>query len=94
MPCYYFHISNGSGFTEDHEGQELANPSAARAQALKDARAVMARDLRSGELDLSSFIEVEDAEKCLLFTLTFEEAVTLKRTAEQKASRHQGGSEA
>lgn len=48
----------------------------------------MASDLRSGELDMSSFIEVEDAEKCVLFTLTFEDAVTFKRSDLSNASRH------
>lgn len=88
MPRYFFHICNGCGFTEDHEGQELVNQSAARAQAIKEARGVMASDLRSGELDMSSFIEVEDAEKCVLFTLTFEDAVTFKRSDLSNASRH------
>ena len=43
----------------------------------------MANDLRSGELDLSSFIEVEDENKKLLFTIQFIDAVKL-------TSRHTG----
>jgi hypothetical protein len=35
----------------------------------------MMGDIRDGRLDLSSFIEVEDEEHKLLFTLTFADAV-------------------
>jgi hypothetical protein len=79
VPRFYFHVCNGTGFTEDAEGQELADEAAAKTEAIKSAREIMAADLRSGELDLSSFIEVEDGEHELLFTLTFENAVSLKR---------------
>lgn len=88
MPLFYFHICNGYGFTEDHEGQQLTDESAARTQAIKEARAVMANDLRDGTLDLSSFIEVEDEKRQLLFTLVFEEAVRLtKGTASEIRER-------
>jgi hypothetical protein len=76
MPRFYMHICNGNGFVEDEEGVELADADAARERALEAARSVMADDLRKGELDLSSFIEVEDEGKRLLFTLSFNEAVT------------------
>ena len=87
VPRFYFHVCNGYGFTEDHEGQELADEAAARAQAIKSAREVMAGDLGSGELDLSSFIEVEEDKHELLFTLTFEDAVTLKRQIAEEAQQ-------
>jgi hypothetical protein len=38
----------------------------------------MAGDVREGHLDLSSFIEVEDAARILLFTITFADALKLK----------------
>jgi len=34
MPRFYFHVCNGNGFTEDEEGQELADVEAARARAV------------------------------------------------------------
>jgi hypothetical protein len=79
MPLFYMHVCNGSGFVEDQEGVELPDREAARKKAVESARDVMAGDLRKGELDLSSFIEVEDAEHNLLFTLHFSEAVNLTR---------------
>jgi hypothetical protein len=78
MPRYYLHICNGTGFVEDEEGRELADESAARAEAILAARDVMSADLRRGELDLTSFIEVEDESRKLLFTLTFDQAIEIR----------------
>ena len=78
MPRFYFHICDGHGFTEDEEGVELPDEAATRKQAVAAARDIMANDLREGELDLTSFIEVEDEAHRLLFTLTFAEVVTVK----------------
>ncbi len=77
MPHFYMHVCNGNGFVEDQEGVELPDQDAARVKAVEAARDVMAADMRKGELDLSSFIEVEDAEHIHLFTLHFSEAVKL-----------------
>ncbi len=82
MPIFYFHICNGNGFSEDEEGSEHVDEGAARACAIASARDVMTDDIRSGELDLSSFIEVEDEHHKLLFTISFEEAVSIKRKHE------------
>ncbi len=77
MPRFYMHVCNGNGFVEDEEGVELADGDAARAKAIEAARDIMASDLRRGELDLSSFIEVEDEAHGLVFTLHFSDAVKL-----------------
>jgi hypothetical protein len=82
MPRYYFHICNGQSFAEDEEGCEFPNDDAARQSAIVSARDIMTGDLRNGELDLTSFIEVEDEQKRLLFTLTFAEAVTITTSRE------------
>jgi hypothetical protein len=72
------HICNGTGFLEDEEGVELADEGVARDTAVRNARDVMAGDLRKGEMDLTSFIEVEDENHKLLFILTFADAVQIK----------------
>ena len=77
MPRYYFNICNGNGFIEDEEGQELPDLEAARAEAIRNARSIMASDVQRGMLDLSSFIEIEDASNQLVHTLGFEDAVDL-----------------
>ena len=78
MPRFYLHVCNGHGFAEDHDGQELATITDAREAAIRGAREVMASDVRQGELDLTSFIEVEDENRRLLFTVTFADAIQLK----------------
>ena len=77
MPLYFFHICNGNGFTEDEEGRELADEAEARAVAVAGARDIMAEEMRAGQLNPASFIEVEDSEHRHLFTLLFSEAYTL-----------------
>ena len=77
MPRFYMHVCNGNGFAEDEEGRELADAETARSEAIAAVRDVMANDLRGGELDISSFIEVEDENKKLLFTVQFTDAVRI-----------------
>jgi hypothetical protein len=79
MPHYFFHICNGTGFVEDEEGRSLADPALARAAAFREARAIMAEEMRDGVLNLASFIEVEDKEAGTAFTVTFAEAVQINR---------------
>lgn len=78
MPRFFFHICNGNGFTEDEEGRELRDEAEARFVALAGARDIMAEEMRAGQLDPASFIEVEDAEGRLLFTLPFSDAFTVR----------------
>lgn len=77
MPLFYLHVCNGTGYTEDREGTELANAEEARATAIAGARDIMIGDIRDGMLDLTSYIDVQDAERRSLFKLTFAEAVTI-----------------
>ena len=94
MARYYFHVCNGTGFIEDQQGVELADHAEAREQAYRGARDIMAGDVQRGELDLSSFIEVEDENNELLFTLTFQDAVDLTRRNESSRGtrRHRASS--
>jgi hypothetical protein len=88
------HVCNGNGFVEDEEGTDLPDIETARARAIQSARAIMADDLRGGELDLSSFIEVEDEGGELLFSLSFSEAVALKREYDGQRPTRRARSEA
>ncbi len=78
MPRYFFHVCNGNGFTEDEEGRELPDEAEARSAAVTGARDIMAEEMRAGQLNPASFIEVEDCEHRHLFTLQFSEAYTVK----------------
>ena len=63
MPLFFFHVCNGNGFVEDEEGRDLPDEAAARSAALVGARDIMAEEMRAGQLNPASFIEVEDAER-------------------------------
>jgi hypothetical protein len=79
VPRFYFHVCDGNGLTVDEEGRELKGSKEARSAAVTDARSIMAEEMREGRLDLASFIEVEDESHVHLFTVTFEEAVSVQR---------------
>lgn len=53
MPRFYLHICNGSGFVEDEEGMNLPDLAAARKEALKGLRSLLAEELRSGTLNMA-----------------------------------------
>ena len=75
---YFMHVSYGHSVVVDEEGIELRDDGAARTEAIRAARDVMAGDLREGQLDLTSFIAVENEAHEALFTLSFADAVTVK----------------
>ena len=77
MPRFYFHVCNGSGFTEDEEGSDHADVAAARATAISGLRDIMASELKQGDLNLGSFIEIEDEDHALVMTVPFAEAVSV-----------------
>lgn len=90
MPLFYLHVCDGTGFVEDEEGLELPDEAAARDAAVRGARDLMSAEVGRGELDLSSFIEVEDENHQWLFTLTFAEAVRLKNERQASPSGRPG----
>lgn len=79
MPRFYFHVCNGTGFVEDEEGRELPDLEAARQEAIKGARSIMADDLYRGQLDLSSFIEIEDEAHVHQLTIAFADLVEIRK---------------
>ena len=85
MPLFYLHLCNGAGFAEDEEGTELPDLAAARKRAIEGLRDIMAAELRAGEIDMGAFVEIEDEDRRLLATISFEDAVRV--TAEQGQRR-------
>jgi hypothetical protein len=79
MARYFLHINNGGGYSEDAEGQELADLDAARAAAIDGVRSLLSEEARQGQLDLSGQIEIADADGNILLTVPFSEAVELRR---------------
>lgn len=87
MPLFYLHICNGNGFTEDREGQELPNDEDAYREAVRGLRDLMAGELKRGEMNLGSFIEIENERHELIRTVDFGEAV---RVLNERGSRPSG----
>lgn len=77
MPLYYFQVFNDD-VTLDDEGAELADDEAARAYAVKAARALAAETVLHGHLAGSHRIEIVDAERNPVGTVRFDEAVEIK----------------
>jgi hypothetical protein len=87
VPRFYFHLCNGGGFAEDEEGTEHQDLAAARANAIRGLRDIMAGELQQGDLNLGSFIEIEDENHQLLMTVPFEEAVKVGTIKGARPSR-------
>jgi hypothetical protein len=77
VPRFYFHVCNGSGFTEDDEGSNQPDLAAARDNAIRGLRDITAGELQQGDLNLGSFIEIEDENHELVMTVQFPEAVKI-----------------
>ena len=85
MPRYYLHVCNGTGFVEDEEGVELPGVDAARRQAIDGLRDIMAAEMRRGEVNMASFIEIEDEDRRLVSTVSFADAIHI--TSDQGSGR-------
>lgn len=77
MPRYFFNVENGFGFVEDEEGRELPDLEAARAEALKGVRSILAEDVSKGRLDLDGRLDVKDEAGRVVLTISFAEAISL-----------------
>jgi len=77
MPRFHLNIFNGAGEAPDEEGQELANLAAARAEAIRGIRSLLAAELSEGKIDLGGRIEITDRDDRILQTIAFREAVTV-----------------
>jgi hypothetical protein len=77
MPRFYFHVHDQKAVF-DEEGTVLPDVAAARAEAVTGVRDLMCDQLREGHLNLAYWLEVEDENRCHLFTLPFRAAVEIK----------------
>ena len=77
MPRFFLHVCNGMGFVEDEEGVEVADLEGARLVAVNGLRDLMAGELKEGQLNAASFIEIVDAHGDLQTIVSFQDAVTV-----------------
>jgi hypothetical protein len=75
MPQFFLHVSDGKLFAEDLEGAEFHDVEAARRAAIAGLRDVMADELKHGQINMASFVEIEDENNQLVMTVPFLEAV-------------------
>ncbi len=60
MPRFYFHLRDDAGLMRDTEGSELPDLDAARAEAVADARSLVAEWLRMGQVVDGRRFEIAD----------------------------------
>jgi hypothetical protein len=85
MPNYYMHLFNSVGPVRDEEGRDLPDLAAAREEAIRNARSIMAEEIRAGGLDLSARIEIASpTPDDLCDTLVFSDAVTICHAGDKK----------
>lgn len=81
LPKFFLHICNGMGFVEDPQGQELPDLDSARQTAIVGLRGLMAGEMKAGQLNQASFIEVANQSGELLSIISFEDAVKVTNEA-------------
>jgi hypothetical protein len=77
MPHYFFHLYECGTIISDDEGRELSDVTDIRDAALREARDIMAGEVRGGKLCLSCRIEVLDENLRPVFVLPFKEALQI-----------------
>lgn len=77
MARFYLHVCDGAGFVEDDEGEEHPDIAAARNAAVEGLRDILAAELRRGDLNTASFVEIEDEDRHWVATVSFEDVVRL-----------------
>jgi hypothetical protein len=77
VPRYFFNVYNDD-VTLDDEGAELLDPHAARAYAVKHARALAADTVLHGHLTAHHRIEIVDRHQNPVGTVRFDEAVAIR----------------
>ena len=78
MPRYYIHIYNDADMI-DEDGMELRDLPAAKYEAIRGARSIMADHLVAGRpLKLFHRVEIANAEGKVLAVIPFRELVTIE----------------
>ena len=78
MPRYLFHVYNDE-ISLDDEGRDLPDLEAARRHAILAARGLMRDGLEAGSINLSHYIAVENEQGERVLTVTFGDALEVRR---------------
>lgn len=77
MPRFFFHLMNQDEVT-DPEGMVLDSPAEAREEAIRNARDIMAEEVRHGRLPLAHRIEVADEHGRAILAVPFREVIRIE----------------
>ena len=77
MPLYYFHLHDGQELLVDPEGQQLGCAELVAPIALREARALISHEVRTGSVLLDRHIDVVDESGTLVHRLPFTDAVQI-----------------
>jgi hypothetical protein len=93
MPVFFLHILSGDELTPDEEGMEFPDLPAAREEAIRGARGLMAAEVETGCLRLDQSILIDDADGNRVAEVAFGEALRIQwsEIAAQGASAPEGG---
>ncbi len=75
MAKYYFHVRSGATVNPDEEGSELPNAAAAKEEALKTVRELLAEAIRFGRQHVPDCIIIADAHGREIMTVPFKEVL-------------------
>lgn len=77
MPLYFFHLRDGDDILLDPEGRNLETLNEIRTAALAEARGILSQEALAGRIELGQQIDVMDADKHLIYTIRFADAVEI-----------------
>jgi hypothetical protein len=77
MTLYFFHLRDGVDILLDPEGREIESADLIAGIALKEARAIIGDEARSGTILLDKHIDVEDESGTVVHRLPFTDAVKI-----------------
>ncbi|MCK0533111.1 DUF6894 family protein [Sphingobium agri] len=78
MRRLHFDLHNGTGFTSDKEGRELADEEDARDVAIRSIRSILSEEVLRGMVDLTGWIDIRNEAGIEIGRVTFSEAVCLR----------------
>jgi hypothetical protein len=77
MARFYLHLHNSIGTVRDEEGVELSDLEAARNQAVRSVRSIIADEVQHGVLNLQGRVEIADATGSVLGVVRYRDAFEL-----------------
>ena len=77
MPLYFMNLRDGTSELLDPEGREFPSLATLRSAVLMTARDLMIGDIHIGLLDLRFRIDAEDDAGTIVYSLSFEDAISI-----------------